>query len=172
MYSHLQKIDIFIHSKNINDNNNNKMNTLVTEIKNLKHRPSWDEYFMTQSYLISQRSSCERLHVGCVIVKDNRVISCGYNGFIAGAPHESIVRNGSEQMTIHAETNAVADCAKRGVSMCGATAFVTHFCCINCAKVLIAAGIKKIVYAEDYKNDELVYKLCENGYVEINKFEF
>lgn len=146
------------------------MELIVSSIKDLKTRLSWDEYFMSVSYLVSQRSSCERLHVGCVLVKDNRIIACGYNGFIAGAPHESIVRDGHEQMTIHAETNAIADCSKRGVSSNDCTAYVTHFCCTNCTKILIASGIKKIIYAEDYKNDELVYTLCKNGNVEIIKF--
>lgn len=147
------------------------MEPIVKSIKGLGYRPSWNEYFMTVAFLISQRSSCERLHVGCVLVSDNRIIACGYNGFVAGAPHESVVRDGREQMTIHAETNAVADCAKRGVSMDGSTAYVTHFCCINCTKVLIASGIKQIIYAEDYKNDELVIKLCEVGNVKLTKYE-
>lgn len=146
------------------------MNSIVDSIKELKERLSWDEYFMSAAYLVSQRSPCERLHVGCVLVKDNRIIACGYNGFIAGAPHVGHVRDGHEQMTIHAETNAIADCSKRGVISNECTAYVTHFCCINCTKILIASGINKIVYAEDYKNDDLVYKLCENGNVGIFRF--
>lgn len=148
------------------------MELIVSSIKDLKTRLSWDEYFMSVSYLVSQRSSCERLHVGCVLVKDNRIIACGYNGFIAGAPHESIVRDGHEQMTIHAETNAIADCSKRGVSSADCTAYVTHFCCVNCTKILIASGITRIKYSEDYKNDELVHTLCKNGNVIIEQFTF
>lgn len=146
------------------------MDTVIASIKELKIRPSWDQYFVTIAYLISQRSSCDRLHVGCVIVKDNHIVTTGYNGFIAGAPHEGVIRDNHEQMTIHAETNAIADAAKRGVPLNGCTAYVTHYCCINCCKVLIASGIKKIIYCEDYKNDELVALLCSKGDVEITKF--
>lgn len=147
------------------------MDNLISSIKNLKSRPTWDEYFIATSYLIAQRSTCDRLHVGCIIVKNNRIIATGYNGFVAGAPHVGFVRNGHEQMTIHAETNAVADSAKRGTSLEGATAYVTHYTCINCCKILIASGIKKIIYGEDYKNDELVKVLCDRGNVEIIKFD-
>lgn len=144
---------------------------IIKEIKDLKVRPTWDQYFVTMSHLISQRSTCDRLHVGCVIVKDNRVVTTGYNGFISGAPHIGFVRDNHEQMTIHAETNAIADAAKRGVSLEGGVAYVTHCPCINCCKVLIASGIKTIIYSENYKNDELVPILCERGNVLISKFE-
>lgn len=146
------------------------MKTVINSIKQLNKRPSWDEYFTTTSYLISQRSTCDRLHVGCIIVKDNRIVTTGYNGFIAGTPHMGFVRDNHEQLTIHAETNAIADAAKRGVSLNECTAYITHYPCINCCKVLIASGIKKIIYCEDYKNDNLVALLCERGNVEITKF--
>ena len=146
------------------------MQSIIESIKNLKHRPSWNEYFMSICYLIAQRSSCDRLHVGCVIVKDNRIITCGYNGFISGAPHESIIENGHEQMTIHAETNAVTDAAKRGVNLDNSIVYITYFPCINCTKVLISAGIKKIIYNEDYKNNDLVYKLCKNANIQLYQY--
>ena len=79
-------------------------------------RLSWDEYFSEISEVTAKRSSCDRLKVGCVLVKDNRIISQGYNGFLPGCVHKSIVRDGHEQATVHAEQNAIADCAKRGVS--------------------------------------------------------
>lgn len=147
----------------------NPMTEIITSIKNLKTRPTWNQYFVTISFLISQRSTCDRLHVGCVIVKDNRIITTGYNGFISGAPHIGVVRDNHEQMTIHAETNAIADAAKRGVTLEGSTAYITHCPCINCCKILIASGIKTIIYSEDYNNDELVFLLCEKGNVSINK---
>ena len=84
-------------------------------------RPNWDEYFKEISLVTSKRSSCTRLNVGCVLVKDNRIISQGYNGFLPGQPHESIVRDNHEQATVHAEQNSICDCAKRGVSCEGAT---------------------------------------------------
>jgi len=135
------------------------------------HRPSWNEYFMEVCNLISKRSSCGRLHVGCVLVKDNRIIATGYNGHLPGAPHDSFVRDGHEQLTIHAETNAIADSAKRGVSLDGCTAYVTHFPCINCAKILIASGIKRIIFESLYKDDELVLILCQKGNVQIEMFQ-
>ena len=82
-------------------------------------RPTWDEYFKNVVEVTSTRSPCERLKVGCLLVKDNRIISQGYNGFLPGSPHESIVRDGHEQGTIHAEQNAICDCAKRGASCDG-----------------------------------------------------
>ena len=83
-------------------------------------------------------------------------MSQGYNGFLPGCPHTSVVRNNHEQATVHAEQNALCDCAKRGVSCAESTAYVTHYHCIICARLLLAAGIKEIKYLEDYKNDELV----------------
>ena len=119
-------------------------------------RPSWNEYFKQLSSLTSSRSSCKRLHVGCVLVNNNRVISQGYNGYLPGCKHEQKMRDGHEMATIHAEQNAVSDCAKRGVSCDGATAYITHYPCINCMKIMCASGVKKIKYIEDYRNDDLV----------------
>ncbi len=132
-------------------------------------RPSWDEYFKEIVQITSKRSSCERLKVGCLLVKDNRIISQGYNGFLSGAPHESIVRDNHEQATVHAEQNAVADCAKRGVSCLGSTAYITHYPCINCMKILCASGIKDIRYIDNYRNDEIVKKISDISEVNIIK---
>jgi dCMP deaminase len=122
-------------------------------------RPSWDEYFMAMAFLISTRSVCERLQVGCVIVstgeQKNRVIAAGYNGFLPGTPHQSRVRDGHEQATVHAEQNAIADAARRGISVEGCIAYITHYPCISCAKVLAAAGIRTIKFHSDYRNDAL-----------------
>jgi len=134
-------------------------------------RISWDEYFAKTAELISCRSSCERLHVGCVLVKDNRIISAGYNGFLPGAPHKSIVRNNHEQATVHAEQNAISDCAKRGVSTKDCTAYITHYPCLNCFKILAAAGIKEIKYLNDYKNDEVVNQLNIHFNLKILKLD-
>lgn len=130
-------------------------------------RPTWDEYFIRLARVTSTRSSCERLQVGCVFVRNNRVISQGYNGYMAGCPHISIVRDDHEQATIHAEQNAIADCAKRGVSCEGTTAYITHFPCIICMRLLIASGIKTIKYIEDYKNDELVSRFSQMAGVQL-----
>lgn len=132
-------------------------------------RPSWDDYFKSLASLTSTRSPCHRLKVGCVLVRENRVIAQGYNGFISGAPHESIVVDGHEQATIHAEQNAIADCAKRGTSCNGTIAYITHYPCLNCCKILIASGISEIKYISDYKNDPLVCKLIDSTGKNITK---
>src|SRR5690606_21754280 len=134
-------------------------------VRSWEKRPSWDEYFMATALLMSSRSACERLHVGCVLVSSgqqkNRIIAAGYNGFLPGAPHQSRLRDGHEQGTVHAEQNAIADAARRGISVEGATAYITHFPCINCAKILAAAGVKAIKYHLDYRNDVLVSELLQ-----------
>lgn len=152
------------------------MNKLLLELDRLVaevERPSWDAYFMAMAVLISSRSACERLHVGCVLVSagthPNRVIAAGYNGFLPGAPHCSCVRDGHEQATVHAEQNAIADAAKRGVSVMGATVYVTHFPCINCAKILASAGVGKIKYLHDYHNDPLVAELLAEAKISVEK---
>ena len=119
-------------------------------------RPSWNEYFKEIVEVTAKRSACKKLHVGCVLVRKNRIISQGYNGFLPGCPHESVIRDGHEEATIHAEQNAITDCAKRGVSCDNSVAYITHYPCKNCAKLLIASGIKKIYYINDYKNDDIV----------------
>ena len=134
------------------------------------NRPSWDEYFKKILLVTKSRSPCERLQVGCLLVKNNRIISQGYNGFLPSLPHQSIVRNNHEQATVHAEQNAIADCAKRGVSCDGCTAYITHYPCIICTRILLASGIKEIKYLEDYKNDELVKHFCDQMNVPVIKF--
>jgi dCMP deaminase len=139
--------------------------------ENFPHRPSWDEYFMATAVLMSSRSNCERLHVGCVIVtggaRKNRIVAAGYNGFLPGTPHVSRVRDGHEQATVHAEQNAVADAARRGSSVEGCIAYVTHFPCVNCAKILASAGIAEIRYRLDYHNDPLVPVLLADAGVTV-----
>jgi len=134
-----------------------------------KKRPTWNEYFKKIVIATSERSACDRLNVGCLLVKENRIISQGYNGFLPGCPHTSIVRSGHEQATVHAEQNALADCAKRGAACGGADAYITHYPCIICARLLLASGIKKIYYIDDYKNDELVETFCQQLGVSIVK---
>ena len=87
-------------------------------------RVSWDEYFGGMALLAAARSPCERLHVGCVVVRDRRVLSMGYNGFFQGAPHQSIMAHGHEQATVHAEQNAIAHAARVGISLGGGCAYV------------------------------------------------
>jgi dCMP deaminase len=125
-------------------------------------RPTWDEYFKEIVQVTAKRSACERLQVGCILVRDNRIVSQGYNGFLPGCKHESIVRDGHEQATVHAEQNAVADCARRGTSCEGCTAYITHYPCVICCRILLAAGIRCIKYINDYKNDILIDYFIDN----------
>ena len=153
--------------------NLNIVESLDALVKSWDERPSWDEYFISTAILMASRSSCRRLNVGCVIVSTgehkNRIIAAGYNGFLPGAPHESCVRDNHEMATVHAEQNAISDAARRGVSVNGATAYITHFPCINCAKILAAAGIRSRKYLHDYSNDELVEPLLKNAGISITK---
>lgn len=141
----------------------------ANETNNTNSRLEWDEYFMSIALLASQRSPCQRLHVGSVVVKDNRLISMGYNGFIPGAPHISRIKDDHEQSIIHSEVNALSDCAKRGASLSGAKIYVTHYPCINCFRSIAACGITEIVYLYDYKNDETVEQLASDSNIIIAK---
>jgi dCMP deaminase len=131
-------------------------------------RPDWNDYFKEIVQITAKRSPCDRLHVGCLFVKDNRIISQGYNGFLPGCEHKSIIRDDHEQATIHAEQNCIADCAKRGVSSEGCIAYITHYPCIICCRLLLASGIKSIKYINNYKNDELVEYFCKNMNIELS----
>jgi dCMP deaminase len=136
-------------------------------------RPSWDDYFMGTALLISSRSACERLNVGCVVVSGgahtNRIVAAGYNGFLPGAPHTSRVSEGHEQGTVHAEQNAIADAARRGVALDGATVYVTHYPCVNCAKIMAAAGIREIKYRTDYRNDPIVAEILNEAQITVTQ---
>ena len=137
------------------------LQNIIDTVNQWKDRLSWDDYFMSIAFLISSRSTCSRLHVGCVLVKDTRIISVGYNGFLPKLPHQSYIRDGHEQATVHSEQNAITDCAKRGVSTDKSICYVTHYPCINCCKMLCASGINKVYYHTDYNNDPLVKKIFE-----------
>ena len=132
-------------------------------------RPSWEEYYSDITKLTATRSPCKRLQVGCILINDNRIIAQGYNGYLPGAIHEQKLRDGHEMATVHAEQNAIADCAKRGVSCKGATAYITHYPCVNCMKILCAAGIREIKYSNDYNNDELIEYFAKQSNVSIKK---
>ena len=130
-------------------------------------RPCWNQYFKSIVQVTSTRSPCNRLKVGCLLVKDNRIVSQGYNGFLPGCPHTSIVRDNHEIGTIHAEQNAIVDCAKRGVSSDHTVAYITHYPCFNCMKLLCGSGINEIKYIDDYHNDPAVEELSRITGVEV-----
>jgi len=134
-------------------------------------RIEWDDYFMSIALLASQRSPCKRLNVGSVVVKDGRLISMGYNGFIPGAPHISRIKDNHEQSIIHSEINAITDCAKRGTSLSGAKIYVTHYPCVNCFRSIAASNIREIVYLNDYNNDAIVALLAADAGLTIRRLD-
>ena len=134
-------------------------------------RPDWDSYFMKIASAVSERSTCDRAMVGCVLVRDKRILTTGFNGSPAGQDHcDEIVHlmvDGHCVRTIHAETNAIIQAALHGVSTRDATCYVTHLPCINCTKALINAGINRIVYGEAYRVDENAMMFLRDAEIEI-----
>jgi dCMP deaminase len=132
------------------------MNDLAS-IQPPRSRPSWDEYFLQIAFTVAQRSTCDRAHVGCVLVRDRRILTTGYNGAPAGLPHcdevGHLLVDGHCVRTLHAEQNALIQAALHGVGTEGATAYVTHQPCLTCAKMLINAGVRRVVYAGNYPDD-------------------
>ena len=140
--------------------------------KNNTERLNWDEYFMSIALLASKRSPCSRLNVGSVIIKNNRIISMGYNGYIPGAPHISRIENNHEQSIIHSEVNAISDCAKPGTSLKDSKIYITHYPCINCFRSIAACEIKEIIYLDDYNNNSIVQELANESNIIIKKLVY
>jgi dCMP deaminase len=113
-------------------------------------RPDWDEYFLDLAKAAATRATCDRAQVGCVLVKNNRIVSTGYNASISGHAHcddaGHIVVDGSCIRAAHAEENAIITAAKHGISVDDTIAYTTHFPCWRCFRMLANAGISKIVY--------------------------
>src|SRR5512135_1024848 len=134
-------------------------------------RPDWDSYFMKIAYAVSERSTCDRAFVGCVLVLDKRILTTGFNGSPAGQAHcdetGHLMVDGHCVRTIHAETNAIIQAALHGVSTKGATCYVTHFPCIQCAKMLINSGVTRIVYDQEYRIDENSLDFLHQANVEL-----
>jgi len=137
-------------------------------------RKSWDDYFLDLANLVATRSTCDRLHVGCVIVKDKRILATGYNGSPAGRPHcddiGHILEDNHCVATIHAEINAIAFAAQYGTPLNGSTIYLTHSPCWPCTKALFSAGIKTIMFKEEYKFDNKLldlykFNIITNSYV-------
>jgi dCMP deaminase len=139
-------------------------------------RITWDQYFMAQSHLLALRSTCTRLAVGATIVRDKRIIAGGYNGSIAGGAHcideGCYIIDGHCVRTIHAEMNAIIQCAKFGVPTEGAEMYVTHFPCLHCCKAIIQSGIRAVYYAKDYKNDPYALELFAQAKVRVEHVPF
>ena len=146
------------------------------------NRPSWDEYFMDIARLVASRSSCLRRQVGAILVKDKNILATGYNGTPSGIAHCSEtgclrdklgVPSGERHELcrgLHAEQNAIIQAAKHGVNIAGATLFCTFSPCIICAKMLINAGVKKIIYVEGYPDSLANEMLAESG-LEVIRME-
>jgi dCMP deaminase len=134
------------------------------------NRVSWDRYFMNLAVQAATRSTCPRKHVGAVIVRDKTVLSTGYNGSIRGAPHCTeagcLMDNDHCVRTVHAEANALIQAARHGVRLEAAQIYVTASPCFNCFKLITNAGIRKIYFAEFYR-DEKVLKFAEELGVEM-----
>ncbi len=134
-------------------------------------RITWDQFFMAQSHLLALRSTCTRLAVGATIVRDKRIIAGGYNGSISGDDHcidkGCYVVDNHCVRTVHAETNALLQCAKYGTPTNGADLYVTHFPCLPCTKSIIQSGIKNLYYAKDYKNNTYAIELFKQAGVNV-----
>ena len=137
-------------------------------------RPGWDEYFMEIARTVATRATCPRASVGCVLTRDRRILTTGYNGAPKGVAHCTevgcLLVNDHCQRVTHAEANAVVQAALHGISIEGATAYCTHQPCINCSKLLISAGVSKIVYATPYPDQVASDLLAEAG-VRLVPFE-
>ncbi len=141
-------------------------------------RPSWDEYFMGITRAVASRATCLRRNVGAVVVKDKRLLTTGYNGAPAGLPHcgeagclrqKLNIPSGQRQEIcrgLHAEQNAIIQAGLYGVSLQGATIYTTTFPCITCAKMIINAGISRLIYADSYP-DEFSESFLRDAGVEI-----
>ena len=123
---------------------------------------------------VSTRSTCDRKHVGAVIVRDRTILSTGYNGSIRGLAHCNdeghLMENGHCVRTVHAEANAIAQAAKNGVNVNGAEIFITASPCWTCFKLLANSGINKIIYGEFYK-DEKIFEASNQAGIELEHLD-
>ena len=137
-------------------------------------RPKWDEYFLKLAMLASERSTCPRMHCGCVLVKDRFVLATGYNGSLPHQPHcedvGCLIVDNHCVRTNHAEINALVQATVHGISTKGSTAYITNMSCTTCSKALIAAGIKRVVVFSDF-HDTLATKFYNESGVEIKNLE-
>lgn len=134
------------------------MSKLIIQWESDGRRPDWDTYFMAHARLAALRGSCDRKQVGAVLVAEKRVIATGYNGAPAGLPncievgHQLVEMNGRQSCvrTIHAEQNAIIQCALVGTPVEGSILYTTASPCLDCLKAIIASGVSAIVFNEAY----------------------
>ncbi len=124
-----------------------------------RSRATWNEYFMAIAEQVATRSTCDRKHIGAVIVRDKTILSTGYNGSLRGSPHcdeaGHDMENGHCVRTVHAEANAIAQAAKNGVAIDGAEIYVTASPCLTCFKLVANSGIAAVYYKEFYRDDRI-----------------
>ena len=136
----------------------------------MARRADWDEYFMRIAVDVSSRSTCDRKHVGALIVRDRNILSTGYNGSVSGLPHcddvGHIMENGHCIATIHAESNSIIQAAKHGVSIDGASIYTTASPCWNCFKLIVNSGMRRILFGEFYR-DERIFEVARQLGVEL-----
>ncbi len=134
------------------------------------NRLDWDHYFMEIARQVSTRGTCDRKHVGAVVVRDRSILSTGYNGSIAGTEHcdevDHMMEDGHCVRTIHAEANAIIQAARNGVMLNGSTLYTTSSPCWQCFKLISNSGIRKIVYGEFYR-DERIHDVAEQIGIEL-----
>ncbi len=132
-----------------------------------KHRVSWKDYFMNIAREVATRSTCDRKHVGAVIVREKTILSTGYNGSIKGLPHCDEVGcemvDGHCVRTTHAEANAIVQAAKNGIQINQSEIYVTASPCYDCFKLIANAGINVIYYDEFYRDKRIIEKSKEMG---------
>ena len=128
-----------------------------------RNRASWDEYFMAIAREVATRSTCDRKHVGAVIVREKMILTTGYNGSVRGLAHcdddGHMLEDGHCVRTIHAEANAIVQAARNGVRIDAADIYVTASPCFGCFKLIANAGLRRIVYGELYR-DERIFNLA------------
>ena len=137
-------------------------------------RPSWDEYFMNIAKAVASRSTCSRRSVGALVVKDKRILATGYNGAPAGLRHcdhtdDADMRDGHCARSTHAEQNAIVQAARHGTMIDGASVYCTAQPCLTCAKLLVNAGVKRVVYDGDYP-DELAVAILREAGIALDRF--
>ena len=148
----------------------------------MTERPSYDEYFMEMAHLVAKRSTCLRRNVGAILVKDKHILSTGYNGAPKGLEHCSEVGCLRKELGIlsgerheicrglHAEQNAIIQAAVFGISIKNSVLYCTNTPCVVCAKMLINAGVKEIVYSGGYP-DDLAKKMISESKIKIRNFD-
>lgn len=138
------------------------------------YRPNWDDYFMAIVRIVATRSSCDRLRTGAVLVQDKRIIATGYNSAPPGLPICDDIGHLLEDKhcvrTLHSEENAIIQCAIKGISSTGSTLYTAYAPCIHCAKVLIGAGVKRVVYIKNYRASKSPEYLKDAG-VQVDTYQ-